>query len=138
MERMKRIRTRRGLAAVEMALVLPLLLTLIFGMIEYGWMFLKSQQITNAARQGARVAARADATTGHALTSIAEAMADAGLAESDYLITVTPADVTGLDSGQLFSVAISVPYDEIRLLGLPFVPTPASLQASTTMAREGP
>jgi len=46
----------RGAAAVEVALVLPVLLLVTFGAIRYGWFFLKLQQITNAARCGARTA----------------------------------------------------------------------------------
>jgi Flp pilus assembly protein TadG len=45
-----------GAAAVEAALVLPILLLVTFGGIRYGWFFLKAQQITNAARCGARTA----------------------------------------------------------------------------------
>ena len=32
----------------------PLIILLVFGVIEYGWMLLKSQDISNAARSGAR------------------------------------------------------------------------------------
>jgi len=138
MERLKQALRRRGVATVEMALVLPLLLMLTFGMIEYGWMFLKSQQVTNAARQGARIAARADATTIDTVTSIATTMEDAGLAASGYQVNVTPGDVASLESGQLLTVAVSVPYGNVRLLAMPLIPTPGSLQASTTMAKEGP
>ncbi len=49
---------RRGTAAVEAALILPLLMLLLLGVIEYGWIYLKSEQIANAARHGARVGAR--------------------------------------------------------------------------------
>ena len=48
----------RGLATVETAIVLPLLLLITFGLLEYGWLFLKMHEITNAARHGARLAIR--------------------------------------------------------------------------------
>ena len=51
----RQLHRRDGLAVVEMAIVLPLLILLTFGMIEYGWLFLRSQEISNAARQGARI-----------------------------------------------------------------------------------
>ena len=41
---------------VEAAIVFPILLMLTLGAIEYGWLFLNAQQVTNAARQGARIA----------------------------------------------------------------------------------
>ncbi len=46
---------RRGNAAVEFALVLPLLLTLLLGMIDYGYVYFTQLTLTNAAREGARV-----------------------------------------------------------------------------------
>ena len=45
---------QRGAAAVEFALVAPLLLLLILGMIDWGWHMFVSQVMTNAAREGAR------------------------------------------------------------------------------------
>lgn len=138
MERLRITRSRRGLATMEMAIVLPLLLILTFGMIEYGWMFLKSQQVTNAARQGARVAARADASTADTLATISTSMTNVGLNGTGYVVTITPPDVGNVESGQLLTVAVSVPYGNVRLMGLPFVPTPSSLRASTTMTKEGP
>ncbi len=54
--RNSRVQTRRGAAIVEMAVVTPLLLTMIFGVIEFGNSFMIRQMLTNAAREGARVA----------------------------------------------------------------------------------
>lgn len=47
----------RGAAAVEFALVLPLLLLLIFGLIDFGRALNEQIVLTQAAREGARVAA---------------------------------------------------------------------------------
>jgi len=51
-----------GSAAVEMALVTPLLLTLMFGSFELGNYFLDEHVVTKAVRDGARYAARLPAT----------------------------------------------------------------------------
>jgi Flp pilus assembly protein TadG len=48
---------RRGAAAVEFGLVLPVLCLFLFGIIDYGWAFLQATQIRNAAREGARALA---------------------------------------------------------------------------------
>ena len=45
---------QKGAAAVEFAIVLLLLLTLIFGMLEFSLAMFNQQVITNAAREGAR------------------------------------------------------------------------------------
>jgi Flp pilus assembly protein TadG len=62
-------REDRGSAAVEFALVLPLLLLLIFGIIDFGRMLNAKITINEAAREGARAAALAG--TGEASARIA-------------------------------------------------------------------
>jgi Flp pilus assembly protein TadG len=49
-------RRDRGAAAVEMALVLPILLLLVFGIIDFGRMLHTQIQLSEAAREGARAA----------------------------------------------------------------------------------
>lgn len=50
----KRHKGQRGAAAVEFALVLPLLALVLFGMIEFGLLFYNQQVLINASREGAR------------------------------------------------------------------------------------
>jgi Flp pilus assembly protein TadG len=49
-----RLRQERGAELIEMALVLPLLLLIIMGIIDFGFMFREMNVVTNAAREGAR------------------------------------------------------------------------------------
>ena len=62
-----RRRRERGAAMVEFALLLPLLLLVLFGLIDMGRMFLVQAMVTNGAREGARMVAlrqpAADVTT---------------------------------------------------------------------------
>jgi len=48
-------KAERGAAAVEFALLLPLLMTILLGTIDWGYYFFVQQVVTNAAREGARV-----------------------------------------------------------------------------------
>ncbi|HJW31585.1 MAG TPA: TadE family protein [Saprospiraceae bacterium] len=48
------IRERKGAAAVEFALVLPLLFLLVFGIVEWGLYLFNRHVITDASREGAR------------------------------------------------------------------------------------
>ena len=50
------IHRRTGVAAAELALVSPLLLTLLFGIIEFGWMFMARQMVHHAAADVTRLA----------------------------------------------------------------------------------
>lgn len=54
---MKIIRNNIGAAAVEFAVLFFLLLIIVFGIIEFGFLWMQSHYIANAAREGARVAA---------------------------------------------------------------------------------
>ena len=49
------IKSRNGQSLVEFALVLPLLVILTFGIIEFGLILFDKAVITNASREGARV-----------------------------------------------------------------------------------
>jgi Flp pilus assembly protein TadG len=47
----------KGTSAVEFAIILPILIMLVFGIIQFGLVFNKYIAITHAAREGARLAA---------------------------------------------------------------------------------
>ncbi len=49
-----RARSLRGAAAVEMALVLPILVLLVFGIVEFGRAYNAKIMLTHAAREGVR------------------------------------------------------------------------------------
>lgn len=70
-------RFERGAAAVEMAIVLPVLILLIGGIIDFGRAFMSQVILTNAAREGTRVAVLTkDASQLGNITTRAQAAAD--------------------------------------------------------------
>jgi Flp pilus assembly protein TadG len=57
------VATRRaGAAVIEFAVVVPVLLMFILGIVEYGRMLMVAQVTTGASREGSRYAVQADAT----------------------------------------------------------------------------
>lgn len=48
--------SQKGQSLVEMALILPILLLLLMGIIDFGWIFANQIELQNAARDGARYA----------------------------------------------------------------------------------
>jgi Flp pilus assembly protein TadG len=50
------LRDERGASLVEFALVLPLLVVLLFGIIEASWAFAQQNDVRHGAREGARLA----------------------------------------------------------------------------------
>ena len=49
-----KFRSQKGVAAMEFAIVLPILILLILGIFEFGLVLYNQQMITNASREGAR------------------------------------------------------------------------------------
>jgi Flp pilus assembly protein TadG len=131
-------RGRRGSVSVEMALLLPLVMLLTTGLVEYGWMFLKVQQINSAARNGARLASLPDAVNAVVLDAVAGELHRNGLGGSGYTVTLAPSDVSAPMSGEPVSVTVTVAYHNVALTGIRFLPTPSVLSATVTMSKEGP
>jgi Flp pilus assembly protein TadG len=53
---MKRLKNEKGQAMVEFAVILPILLILIMGIIDFGWLFYNQLALNNSCREGARFA----------------------------------------------------------------------------------
>ncbi len=131
---------RRGTALVEAAIIFPILLLLTIGLIEYGWLFLKAQQITNAARSGARVAVRAHSTTADVTQAVSDRMGNFGREETSYTLTITPEEVFGTEPGTEITVRVQVPYANVALMGINWekLLMPDQISGTVTMSREGP
>src|SRR5213080_1747759 len=89
----RRLRFRSGNAILDMALVLPLLIGLTFGAVEYGYALYIKHSLQAAAREGARAAIVAGATATDVQTAVDSSMAAAGFAQSKYTRppTISPA-----------------------------------------------
>jgi Flp pilus assembly pilin Flp len=121
-------RRQDGAAAVEFALLLPLLVLLLFGFIQFGTAFNSRIQATNAAREAARLAVIGidDFDNLGGGDSFWEVVRDkAGVATINNCSFVTD-NVVG---GQL-TVTFEFPID----LVIPFLPSPPSFQAGTARA----
>ena len=140
MDRMTRhgkgMRRYRGAALAEAAIIMSLLMMVTLGAIEYGWLFLKAQEITNAARQAARVAILPDeGAPTRAATVITTLLGNAGL--SDATVTWTWAAIPGDPVRQQVTVHVAVPTANHRIVNATFLPVPATIGCRVTMAREG-
>ncbi len=49
-----KIQNNQGASAIELVMVLPILLSILFGTIEYGWFFKKKMDLNNAVAEGVR------------------------------------------------------------------------------------
>jgi hypothetical protein len=98
-------RGERGAVAVEFALVVPLLIILVFGMITTGFAYNDHLSATNAVREGARYGAATDITTGSWATSvrsrIKQVYFNAGVTVTDDQICVRLVQASGTTYSQV-------------------------------------
>jgi hypothetical protein len=70
------LRDRKAAAAAELALVLPLLITLMFGALEFGNYAMNEHTLVKAVRNGARFAARQNFTNYPDCSNVSNSMRD--------------------------------------------------------------
>ena len=129
----ERIRSR-GAAAVEFALILPVLLTVVFGLMEYGWIFYQQFNLASAVRNGLRQGVTVSQTASPDPRTVAQQKATAdlgtmGIPSSAVTVTATYA---GASPTKTMTLTASMTYK--KLIG--FVPTPAQLRYGMTMMLE--
>ena len=135
-------RRRAGTSIVEMALVLPLLLILIFAIGEFGVAFTQWQTLTNAAREGARVgvlfrgpSCNAGTVAGEIQQTVDDYVEASGLTTGDVSLTPAPSGVCG-GSGTPLTVSARVPYEFQMLPGLAGLQPQITLGATSVMRNE--
>lgn len=120
----------RGGAIVEFAVVLPVLITILFGIIEYGWVFMVRQTLQHAAREGCRLAVLQTSVEPYANVTarVDETLRAANL--SGYQIMLT-------HNFPIETVRISIPYNQVSLVGGFFGTHDYDLVGNCTMRKEG-
>jgi Flp pilus assembly protein TadG len=122
---------RKAAVVVETAVVLPLLLTILFGIIEFGWTFMVYQSIVNAAREGCRVAVLEGSTDSEISNRVKQYMNMVGI--NNYQVVMLHA--TSTDPTE--TITVKVPYSSVSLLGGYFGPTNFDLTGKASMRKEG-
>jgi Flp pilus assembly protein TadG len=132
------LRRSSGQSSVELALVLPLLVLVIFGCIKVGMAFFSYEQVTSAANAGARAAAvnhGADPTTAAraAARSVAPTM---GLTDSQIAVTyVSTASPPGASWSYPGTVTVKITYP-LTFSFLGQLPQVFNLEATATKRLE--
>jgi Flp pilus assembly protein TadG len=127
--------SRRGAALVEFAVVMPVFLVFIVGMIEIGRAIMVQQLITNASREGARIAGY-DSTTQTSTITSAVNTSLSNVKITNATTTVSPDPPSGASDGQQVSVTVSIPYAQVSWVPSPFFLKNRTLQATSVMRRE--
>ena len=115
-----RVRGERGAALVETAFVLPIMLLVCVGILEFGRAYQTWQVVTNAAREGARVAILPDYADASVTARVKTYLKNGGLpaavvdsAATKVLITATtiPVNATGTVTAAASRIVVEYPFE---------------------------
>ncbi|NHM27272.1 pilus assembly protein [Desulfofundulus sp. TPOSR] len=124
------IRSQKGQAMVELALLLPVLLLILGGIIEFGRIFHAYLVITGASREGARVA-----VVGETYDGVREkVIASAPSLDANSLDVLLEPESYG--RGDMLTVTVTYPVDLVIPLISALLPDPFTIKAATTMRVE--
>jgi Flp pilus assembly protein TadG len=123
-----KLQQTNGQAFVEFALVLPLLVMLLMGIVQFGLAFHNYLAITDATRVGARAAAvkRTAGACAAATTAIQNTVSAKQWSTISSRITCTTPD--GTDTGDPVKITVTYPYS----IGLPGFSASGDLTANAT------
>ena len=122
---------QRGTAVVELAVVSPVMFALLFGIIEFGWLFTAQHTMVNASREGARIGVLRGATADEMEETARTFLAPMGLDDQ-----VTIAVTEGTVDDPFVTVQITVPREDVSLVGNFFGFSGGMLEGTTTMRQE--
>lgn len=126
---MRLIKSQRGQSLVEFALILPLFIVVLFGIMEFGRLWEMTNLITSASREGARVAAISGTSQSQAINAAQNVLSAANIDNA----TIT---VSGPNASNEVSVTVSIDYEPITGSIIPGLDD-FSLTRSTIMRWEG-
>jgi len=141
---MKRIRSEKGAALIEAAMIMPMLLLISVGIFEFGRAYQTSQVLTNAAREGARLAILEGPTDAEVRTRVNQYLTDGGLASLADGNIVIGRNTVLTASSTASTVTVNYPFQFMMLNPIVrlIVPTdsttgaPITLTAATIMRNE--
>jgi hypothetical protein len=124
--RTARDRWRAGVAAVEFALVTPILMTLVAGVIQFGWLFYVQNTMLDAARNVTRSVAIGEI----------EAAAEEEEVEQDLGNFPYEFDVDVSDAAAEITINVSLPGEDAVLMDFLDMFAELTLEAEVTMPKE--
>ena len=120
----RRLRSERGAELIETALTLPLILLVVIGIIEFGFVFQKLEVVTNAAREGARVLVLPDFGPADAIARMEQYLDAAGLNSADAELPTeeeleaVEEDLDGTNCIAVVNVWVKYPHEAPFLSGI--------------------
>jgi Flp pilus assembly protein TadG len=123
--RTKNASARRGVAATELAVCLPVVVLVVLATIESCSALFLKQSVTVAAYEGIRAAIAKGATTASVQTACNQVLTDRRIQGST--VTLTPGSISSLKPGDFIDVTVSAPCN-------PNSPVPTTFFRGKTMS----
>lgn len=125
---------RLGAAAIEFAVVAPLMILFTFGLIEIGRFMLVKQSATHASREGARVAVRPTADADSVIDRVNQELAIMSI--TNAVVELEPNPLEDAEPGSQVTVRVRIGIDSISWVPDYFQFPVADIVAETSMRRE--
>ena len=126
-------RPRRGASAVEFAVVLPIFITFLFGIIEFGRAIMVQQVLINASRECIRTGVVENLSPAEINTVVQNYCTAAGLPPVNVAVSPNPQSV---DSGTPIRCVVTIPYGDVSWVAPQWLAGDFQLVGSSTMRKE--
>jgi Flp pilus assembly protein TadG len=134
---------RRGAILLEAAIVLPLMLLLVFGLVEFGYFFHVKHTMAGAARNGARAAIRPTATNADVTTAVQQMMTAGGISTDKYTVAIedtsgTAVTLTSVAAGTNVAVRVQATWGAVGVRPMSLISSTRVVSGTVVMMKEGP
>lgn len=133
--------SRRGAAMIEFALVIPIFLILVFGIVELGRVMMLNQVTTNACREACRLAIRPGMKSEKVMATCNNYLNTAGISQTGRVVAIKDgagnvvANLSDIKSHSPVVVDIQIPYAQ-NTWGLTWITGSYTLRSYSAMRRE--
>lgn len=137
---MRGLKKEAGLATMEFAMILPVLVVLVMGIVDFGMLMTSRASMVSASREGARsgILLTVPPPSDTDITTVVQnALTNAGWDSTKIAGTTVTVTGAGGPTGNDLTVQVTTGHTFFVISNLvPTIPDPYPLSASTTMKRE--
>jgi hypothetical protein len=131
--------SRRAATCVEFAMVAPFVLAIGFGSIEFSRVVMVKQSLTNASREGCRLATLATSISSDDVDAAVRGFLRRSIRQVDdpetVVVTISPSDLSTVQTGDEINVLINVQFADVSWFQSRWSGS-ANLTGNATMIRE--
>jgi Flp pilus assembly protein TadG len=129
----KRHTSRKGVAAAELAVCLPVIVLIVLATIEACTMVFLKQSLSIAAYEGARAALEQDATNASVQSAANQVLTQRRV--NGGTVTIQPSNIVAIDPGEYMTITCSAPASRNSIIPIRFY-RGKTLTGSATMMKE--